>query len=375
MSPLAPSVASYPTTLRAVAAYGLPGTLLDLPAAPLTERAFTELHARVRAQKLTGLFWAAISEGAFPATARQAELAEDWHVRILANNLLLEELLVDMVGALGEADIPVRALKGSATAHLDYDNPAHRTFGDIDLLVPGSAFDEAVAVLEARGCQRKFPEPRPGFTREFGKGVALRLGDQFEVDLHRTFTMGPYGLSLALDEVWKDHDSFSLAGVSVLALSTEARLLHATYHATLGDRRPRLAPLRDTAQILLMRQVSWARLKELMRASRGEAVVARGIAMAWRELNLADVLAGSAWAEAYYEDKHETSDIAVYGNNSSEATRSLAALRAIPSVTRKVRFLTALALPERSYLDGRHAGHVDRMRRGIADLRRWQSAQ
>lgn len=375
MPALAPSVGSYPQTLRAVAAYGLPGTLLDLPAGPLPDASFIELHARVRAQKLTGLFWSAITDGTFPTTARQAEAAEDWHVRILANNLLLEELLVDVVTALERAGIPVRALKGSATAHLDYANPAQRTFGDIDLLVPGRCFDEALVVLQARGCRRKFPEPRPGFTREFGKGVALALDDNLEVDLHRSFTMGPFGQSLALEEVWKESESFTLAGVPVRALGPEARLLHATYHATLGDRRPRLVPLRDTAQILLTGRVNWGRLKELMRASRGEAVVARGITMAWRELQLADVLVGSAWADSYYEDKHETADITVYGRQSSEAARSLAALRAVPTLRKKIRFLTAMALPERSYLDGRHSGRVDRMRRGIADIRRWQDAR
>ena len=61
---------TYPADLRAIAAFGLAGTLLGMPPEPLDER----VHPPARsgsASEATGLLWAAIREGAFPATERR----------------------------------------------------------------------------------------------------------------------------------------------------------------------------------------------------------------------------------------------------------------------------------------------------------------
>lgn len=358
----------HPTLLRTIAAYGLAGTMLDMPSQALDDRQFLKLNQGVRAQKLTGLFWSAIADDAFPTTPPQRDRAEQSHIQMLAAVLVLEDLLLHTVEALLAAGIPYRVLKGAAVAHLDYPDPGQRVFGDVDLLVPGASFDHAVALLESTGCSRRYPQPRPGFDREFGKGTCLVTTDGLEIDLHRTFTMGPYGERLALDHLWERHDSYTLCGASINTLSPEERLLHASYHTVLGDRRPRLAPMRDVAQILLSRDIDRSRLRMLMRASYGEAVVARAVRTTWHELDLADVLAITTWAEDHPESRRATADLSLYGAASSFAARSFGTVRAIPTWSRKARFLAALTLPDRAYLAGRDAGKVDRLRRGIRDI-------
>lgn len=361
---------TYPPMLRSIAAHGLPGTVLEHPTEPLPEADFIRLHAMVRAHKLTGLFWTALTTGAFPATTTQFDRVAESHTRVMSGVLLLEARLLHTVDALTEAGIQVRALKGSASSHLDYPDPSMRSFGDVDLLVPGDAFDDAVAVLAREGCRRRYPDPRPGFFTRFGKGTSLRTPDGLELDLHRTFTMGPFGERLGLDLLWETRDSYELGGMSVPALSVEARLLHACYHAVLGDRVPQLMPLRDIAQILLNGSVDWRSFASLMRASQGEAVVARGVRGAWAALELADVLVVTAWAQAFEESPRATADLAVYGPGSSYAALSVAAARAVPGLGQKASFLLALAVPQRSYLDGRHRGQLRRLRQGVADVRR-----
>ena len=375
MNPTPPSVADHTPTLRAVAAHGLPGTLHEMPAAPLSDAAFAALLAEVRAEKLIGQLLWAISDGAFPVTAGQAEEVEKWCLRVLSVNLMLEELLVDTVTALREGGIPSRALKGTAMAHLDYPDPSRRTFVDVDLLVPGPHFDEAVALLEARGRHRRFPEARPGFDAVFGKGVCLTGDDGLELDLHRTFVMGPFGLRLALDEIWSESEPFTLAGVAIEALSVEARLLHAAYHATLGAARPGLGPLRDIAQILLTQGLDWGRLQQLMRASHGQSVVARGIRNAWNELWLADVLRATAWAEEYQESAEDTRFLSAYGESSTYAIQQFAAVRALSGMSQRSEFVRTLVRPAPSYLDGRHQSRFRRLRHGLADIRRWREGQ
>lgn len=370
MMTAAESVTGHSAVTRALAAHGLAGSMLDLPATPLAQDAFDEMLSVMRVQRMTGLLWKAIVDGALPVTQGQAEQAEILHVRALSATLVLERLLLETVDELEGRGIPVRVLKGSAVAHLDYPDTSMRTFGDIDILVPGWAFDRAVECLSSLGHTRMFPQPRPGFDRRFSKGTSFRTADGLEIDLHRTFTMGPFGIRLDLPRLWETRADFELGGRRLEALSTEERFLHSCYHAVLGEVRPRLMPLRDLAQIALTRSLDLDRLHTLIRASRGEAVVSRAVRYAWSELDIADVLAISAWAQAYRIDPREAADLAAYGRGSSYTTKSVAALRALPGVSQRASFLYALLVPTKSYLNQRHNGRINRLRKGIGERNR-----
>ncbi len=362
---LAPSVGNHDRHLRGIAAYGLAGTMHDLPAAPLDDASFDLLLSRTRMARLSGLLWKAVADGAMPVTRAQADRAEDQHIRSLAAALVLERLLLQTLDLLEGAELPVRILKGTAIAHLDFPEVGMRTFGDIDLMVPGTAFDEAVALLCAQGHQRLHPQPRPGFDRRFSKGTSFRTVDGLEIDLHRTFTMGPLGIRLDLESLWSRSESFELGGRKVCALATEERFLHACYHAVLGETSPRLVPLRDVAQIALGHHLDMVRLHDLIRSSRAEAVVARAVRMAWSELDLADILAISAWAHTYRSNPREAAEIAAYGDGSSYASKSVAALRSIRGLRNRAAYLFALVMPADSYVDKRHRSRYTRLRTGL----------
>src|SRR4051794_22760191 len=92
--------------VRAVAAHGLAGSLLDFPSKPLTDERFAVLVREMTAQRMTGLLWGAIADGALPATASQADEAEWLHVESLAGSLVLEQLLLHTVEQLDEAGVP-----------------------------------------------------------------------------------------------------------------------------------------------------------------------------------------------------------------------------------------------------------------------------
>lgn len=349
---------------RTVAAHGLAGSTLSFTDEPLGEREFARLMSTVRSQRLSGLLWSAVSGGAFPATPSQVERVEWMHVEALAGALALERLLVEVVTALESADVPVRVLKGPALARLDYPTPEWRTFGDVDLMVRGDNFDRAVRLLSAWGHRRRHPQPRPGFDRRFSKGTSFVTSEGLELDLHRTFTMGPFGVRLSVESLWSDAEPFHLAGHTLAALPREARFVHACYHAVLGEVTPRLSPLRDIAQLALTGPLDVTRVHEIARASKGEVVVSRAVRQAWHALAVADVLAISAWAHSYRMDSREAADLAVY-EDSSYAGKSVASIRALPTWRDRAAFVHAMALPSRSYLGERHAGHLDRLRTGL----------
>jgi hypothetical protein len=357
-------------TTRAVAAFGLEGSALAPPSSALDERGWLALTSVVWAQRITGLLHAAVAAGQFPVTAQQRHDAQRLHLRALGGALQLERLLLDVVGVLERAGVPVRILKGSAVAHLDYPEPSWRTFGDIDLLVPPDGFDRAVAALVADGHMRRFPQPRPGFDRRYSKGTSFRSPDGFEIDLHRTFTMGPFGLRLSLDRLWERHEDFSLGGRTLSALAAEERFLHACYHAALGNVQPRLVPLRDIAQLLSGRTLDLDRVRLVMTESGGSAVVARAVSLTWREFALPGGSDIAEWADSYRFTRRELADLAVYSGESTYAAKSAAALRAIPSVPDKARFLLALLAPRSDYITARHNSAISRLARGLGQVRR-----
>lgn len=96
------------------------------------------------------LSWA-IAAGDWPATEDQAAQVVEAHQSWMATTVLLERLLLRTARSFDDHGIPFQVLKGSAVAHLDYEDPSLRCFGDVDLLIPGSHIEAARDLLLAEG--------------------------------------------------------------------------------------------------------------------------------------------------------------------------------------------------------------------------------
>jgi hypothetical protein len=361
----------WPEPCAALAAHGLPGATLALPDKPVDDRRWGHVLSCVLPQRISGLLAQAIADGALPVTSRQADEAATAHRASMATAVLLERTLLTTAALFDAAGIEFRVLKGSAVAHLDYPDPSLRSFGDNDLLVRSSDFDGAVAELVASAHHRKFPEPRPGFDRRFGKGSCLVAADGYELDLHRTLAMGPFGLRIRLDDLWSRPSKFALAGRSFAALSPEVRFLHACFHAVLGDRFTRLASLRDVVQMQRCRPLDVDGALEISAAWRAQAVVARALRMAGEGLGLAPVGALDEWAQAYEPSGRERRALAAYRTTDpTYAGKSFAAVPAIPGLRDKLAFVYALVLPAREYRVNRQERTFQRWRRGATQIGR-----
>jgi hypothetical protein len=348
-------------------ASGLAGSTLNRPAERLDDASFSALLARCESERSTGLLVDAIQRGLLPTTDEQAEVADAAHREALIRCLHLEALLLQAVDLLHDAGVETRVLKGSATAHLDYADPSQRTFIDVDLLVRSEAFDIASQALVDADFTRPVPQIRPGFDRRFGKGCTLRSPSGFELDLHRTLTVGPFGLMVRLEHLWATSSPLELADRTVQTLGREERLMHACYHAVLGDLRPRLVPKRDIAQLVLDPEIDHARVRWLAEAWQAEAVIALAIRQSWETLQLADETALTAWARRYEPDQRSMRTIASYQvSHARYATQSWASLRALPDVATKAAFVFSLAFPSDGTLGGRR---VSLLRRGAQAIR------
>ncbi|MGH9178400.1 MAG: nucleotidyltransferase family protein [Acidimicrobiales bacterium] len=360
------------TSCAAVAAHGLPRSLHEPRREPLGDSAWAALVLCAGHERVTGLLARAIADGALPATAEQAEEAQSAHRVSMAAALALERTLLRTVKRFAEAGIDYRVLKGPAAAHLDYPDPSLRSFGDIDVLVRSEQFDAAVGLLVRAGHRRRFPEPRPGFDRRFGKGCCLVHPEGHQVDLHRTLAMGPFGLMVRLADLWAPPPStFRLAGQDLLALGLPERFLHACFHAALGDSVPRLVAVRDVAQMVLCQPLDLTRVRYLASAWKADAVVARAVDLAWGVLGIDREGAGpvASWALSLRPGDRDRRAMAVYlDHGQTYAAKSFAGVRAIGPWRDKAAFLFTMAFPRRRYLKERHEATLRRWRRGVTQV-------
>lgn len=356
---------------HAVAGHGLPGQTANWPKVALEDRTWTGLFSCIKDQRLSGFAMQAIADGSLPVTARQGSEIAEAHRWWMGVAIELERTLLRTVERLDAAGIDYRILKGSAVAHLDYPDPALRSFGDVDVLVPAEQFDAAVELLVSSGHRRRYPQPRPGFDRRFGKGSALVTADGHEIDLHRTFAMGPFGLRIDLDDLWRRAAPFPLASRPVLALPLEERFLHACFHAALGDPVPRLTPLRDVAQMLLCQPLDPDVVDRLTSRWDAAPVVARAVTAAAEVFGLDDANQRVAWSAQYRPSRAQRRAMAVYVDpEQTYAAKAFASLTAIQGFRNRLDYSLALAFPERDYVDPRHGSRLRRWRRGVSQVLR-----
>ncbi|MPZ79818.1 MAG: hypothetical protein GEV28_05220 [Actinophytocola sp.] len=364
----------YSPPLLAVAGFGLAADR-PFPPAPLSTDAWPTLLAAARKHRLLGQLRAAVDAGAMPATEMQTEQARAVHRSVLLRVLSLERELVTVADVLADAGIETRVLKGSAYAHLDYLKPALRSFIDLDLLFRPLDFDQAVTVLVETGFTRTLAEPRPGFDRRFDKGTTLRdTAAGFELDLHRTFVLGPWGVLVDIDALWSHADPFDVGGRSLRALSAQHRLLHACYHAALGDWPLRLGSLRDVAQLLP--RVPAAALIDQATDWGVQAVVAAAVADSTRLLGLAPDGELRTWAASYVPTRREESWLGLHTHEGKTfAAQAIATLPVLPGLRDKAAYLRALVLPDDRYTAGRHTSALSRFRFGLREALRGRGAR
>jgi hypothetical protein len=318
-----------------------------------------------------GQLRASVDTGALPASDEQRQEVRAAHRTVLLRVLSLESHLVDVHAVLTDAGVDCRVLKGSAYAHLDYPEPALRSFVDIDLLFRPAEIDRAVATLVAAGFTRTLAEPRPGFDRRFDKGATLRGAAGFEVDVHRTLVLGPWGVRVDLDALWDEGEPFTVGGRTLTALSAPNRFLHACYHAALGDWPLRLGSLRDVAELVPADEHALIRRA---RAWGVQAVVAAAVADSCRLLGVAPTGPLRSWAAAYVPTRREEHWLGLHTQeHKTFAAQAVATLPVLPGLRDKAAYLRALVMPAGQYTDGRHTSALSRFRHGVTEALRGRS--
>jgi hypothetical protein len=335
----------------------------------LPDTDWAALMASAKDNRVLGHLRAAVDAGLFPVTHDQRQQVRAVHRMVLLRVLALERHLVTVQGVLADAEIQCRVLKGSAYAHLDYPEPALRSFIDLDLLFHPKDIDRAVNVLVAAGFTRTLAEPRPGFDRRFDKGTTLRSPEGYEIDVHRTLVLGPWGVRVNIDALWDKGETFTVGGRTITALSAPNRFVHACYHAALGDWPLRLGSLRDVTQLLPHSDKAQADLIARAHTWGVQAVVAAAVADSSRLLGLPEEGMLRKWASTYVPTRREEHWLALHTQeNKTFAAQAMATLPVLPGIRDKAAYLRALVLPDDGYTADRHSSALSRFRYGVKEV-------
>ncbi len=354
--------------LRAAVGYGLEHGAA-WPTDPMAPETFRRVFSASQHHRLLGTLVEAVEDAALVVTVEQrAELA-DHHARAQAHVLELERTLVLAADAFVDADIDFRVLKGIALAHRVYGDPSWRVASDVDVLVRSDRLDAAVAIATSTlGGVQPVAELRPGFDQEFGKESMVQIG-AVELDLHRTLVTGPFGLNIALDDLFAGPATIRVGTHEVRTLGNDLQFLHACYNAALGDYPIRLGSIRDLLLCRSRLEPDFDAVVELATRWRGRAVVQKAA-------RLAIDIAGPGFAtelgrlDSLPVPAKERWLLRSYHTPGRSYWRPLASLAVIPGVGARVRYARALLAPSGAYLHSRGWSKRTHVRRAIRRLGR-----
>jgi hypothetical protein len=305
-----------------------------------------EVFARARFHHLSGFLATAVVAGVVTTDddAVWSRLWQQWHDELLTC-VRLEALAVRTADLLDNAGIRWRLTKGPALAHLDYPDPAVRTFGDVDLVVHPSDWSAAFRLLSAHGYRRGAPTLPGGYDDRYGKGATLTSPDGLEVDLHRRFAVGRFGVTAKLEALFESSDTILLAGRQVPVLDPAGRLLHACFHAALGGFRG-LRAFCDVAQLILGSGADWGATFHIARNWRAEAVVASAIVEAWGRLQLDTDHPAYARATSTSMSRLDRRVLELFAREAPFRAQAMSAVRRLPPYEIP-RYLWSLGHPKR----------------------------
>jgi hypothetical protein len=324
--------------LTAVARYGLPIDACGaLRPALVHDATFQDFRLACLTDRLSGLAAAAIRAGdvEVPTTGGD-QIIEDWHTALKAS-VILEAFLTRVAQRFEDLDLRWAVTKGAAVAHLDFNDPAMRCFGDVDVVVHPADWARCVQAFAGEVRNRQATRR---FTHDFGKGETITI-DDMELDLHRRFAVGRYGVRSAMAECFDELDTLTLAGHSLPALSPPSRLLHACFHAVLGGNRG-LRSFRDVAQIALTHEAALDQAWDTAARWDVQAVIATALVDAWRLLHLAEDHPVVTRARQMPISRGDRRALRVFANDRRFRSQALTAWPALPWFDRP-RFLFSAA--------------------------------
>lgn len=299
-----------------------------------------------RDEGLTGLAWAAVTDGVLELDDACCDALRAAHTTALRTTLTCEAVAAEVVGVCTTAGVDTWLLKGLSNGNLDYPDPAQRNSSDVDLMVRRADLAPITAVLEHHGFHRAEPGLSPWWEQRFGRAIVFQSPDGVEIDVHAAFAVGYFGARLTQRGPLAGVPArIDLGGTLAFGLTAPARLLFTSYSAVLG-RGGQARLHRDIAQLLLVTCCDWRATVALAAEGDGEAVIARALHDTATTIGIDPSHPAMQWATTVRPSRQarRALDLADIGRTEGWSADARSSLLALGPVDR-VRFLAGLAVP------------------------------
>lgn len=225
----------------------------------------------------------------------QGSLRQAYLKNTARNTILLHEL-DRLLQQFQQAEIPVIVLKGAHLAQAVYASPGLRVMGDLDLLVPYTKIEPAIALLQTCGFKSERPFwPDVDGAMHYHAPAAVKALTM--VELHWNLAGDSRPIQIDVQELWGQKQPFGAYPPGIFALCPTHLVLHLAAHASYGHRfRHQLRTLCDLAVVLeqMAGSLDWRGLQETCMRWQAE----RGVYLA---LRLAQDLLGAHLPEHVLE--------------------------------------------------------------------------
>lgn len=191
---------------------------------------------------------------------RVASDLKNTYLHSAAAALRRSHFLARALGALNAASVQTIVLKGAYLAENFYRNPALRPMCDVDILVRPEVLGKADVALSSVGFNAlEFSLSPPDDVNEFHY---VDKASNMMLEVHWALLPPGYPFTVDMDALWKRAIPAPVAGVDVLALSSEDLVTHLALHTTIHRFEFGLRPLCDIAEVLSRASVDWDVLEE-----------------------------------------------------------------------------------------------------------------
>jgi hypothetical protein len=207
-----------------------------------------------------------------------------------SHSRLLDEAVVDAADLLASAGIDTRVLGGTAVSRLDYGTRSMRTHAVAELLIPDDQLTRAHMVLAAGEYRGRLASARNTRATSEPARYAAPNGSQITILTRPAWLTGDTG------DLWARSETFHVNGRELRTVGREERLLDTCSRAAAADHD--LGVKRDLAEAALHARLDAQRLVRLAETWKVDDTLATTVHAAWLDLQIADVVALSAWARS-----------------------------------------------------------------------------
>jgi len=237
------------------------------------------------------------------APAAPAEIKEELTERQRALNFLTLQLTAELLRLLeifAAEGISALVIKGPVLAARAYDDPAKRSYGDLDLLVRQGEIRRATEALTASGYEAAVSLAAIDAGKTPGQYLFTKADSKLLVELHNDATLRYFPRPLPIKDVFARQARVRVDAHEVPAASAEDELVMACVH---GAKHfwERLSLIADVAGLLArQRNLDWHRAAESARAVEAERLLHSGLRLANEVLRaeLPEAIAGPVHEDA-----------------------------------------------------------------------------